>query len=696
MKLNAKVLSIFLIIVLLESSIQTSFLNISQQTLDHASMIKSAFATSNDDLQQIGIYGIFGLENMEKDTVATGAFIANSIVIKQDSVISKDSAFNRPKITWTSPSLDIQARPFAPIQLNFTSNPNIQSASIVISNQIGALITAPKTPIDANALQHLPITISIPPNTSSGWHNGTITLFANNIKLSNSFFLNILVPTITSQTVQTSTGNLTYIATPSSSPFFTNTYDVATYFTFTNGTTIPIRAYYDVFTNLSTITPVSLHASTSGSSNGLMSTYDYLKTVMNKMAVFNFWQSHEASATTQASTCTNYAMTYHFQSYPSTVSNDLDVAVSALHANQNPLIIRNDIYWSDVDKGSFDSNGNWVPNYDDTIIDNYFNNVITSGKNAMVILGVHSPPGKIAEKGTNIFRQTYEQYAYANAANAFINHTINRIKTLGALDRVQSWQIDNEPNTHPMLKSLFNGGILTKVVDWQTTSSALNLWSSTVKALDPGKPIIINVYQPSPQYVIPRALQTGMVFSIKPFDNLLSNNFASSQQLAANISIMGFDIYPDQWVNPFESLTSGFNGALLQVQNQFTDVQNNYAFSGRWGIVEMPSGPRTRIALAPPVTIHASDISNMISVARNTLINGQPPALIGLFQLRAPNDLVANLNLSNEYGLIKNSNGHTYSNFLASIKTSVVQNCPPPTGQLTVITKDGNDKPQMN
>jgi hypothetical protein len=626
------------------------------------------------------MYAPTGSINMDQGTQATGSFIANTVTIQQNSIINLDSAFGI-RITWIPSSLSVQAKPFAQTQLNFTSSANVTNVKVIVSSQISNLVTPSRTTltsINSTGLQNLLVTTSIPPGTTSGWHNGTISLSLNGNMLQNSFNMNILVPTITSQKIQTSTGNLTYIATPSSSPFFTNTYNVATYFTFTNGTTIPIRVYYDIFTNRSTTIPVSLHTSISESSNVFISTYDYFESMTNKI-LLDFWQPREAYAVIQAATCTNYGITYHFQSYPGTISNDLAVATSSLKAIQNPLIIRNDIFWSDVDKGSFDNNGNWVPKYDNSTIDNYFNNVIKSGKKSIVILGVHSPPGAIAAKGATIFGQTYAQYAYANAANAFIDHTISRIKTLGALDRVQYWQVDNEPNTHPMLKSSSNGGILTEVVDWQTTARALNLWSSTVKTLDSNRPIIINMYQASPQDIIPQALQnSNIVFSIKPFDNLLPSSFSSSQQLATSIGVMGFDIYPEQWITPPESLTSGFNEALLQAQNQFTDVQNGYAFNGRWGIVEMPSGPNSFALTSAPV--HASDISSMINATRNELISGQPPSLIGLFQLRAPNDLSLKSILpdfSNAYGLITNSNGQTNSDFFSAIQSSVVQNCPP-------------------
>ncbi len=645
----------------------------------------------------VNMYAPTGSIEMDQGTNATGAFIANTVTVQQDSVINLDSAFGS-KITWMPSSLNVEAKPDVPLNLNFTSTTSLQNVNVLISSQLTGIVVPSENvipTINQNVNQTLPVTILISPTITSGWHNGTVSLFSNGNQLQNSFNLNIFVPTVTSSVVQTSKGNFTNVATPSSSPFFTNTYDVATYFTFTNGTTIPLRVYYDVFTNSSTTIPVSLHLSTSKSSNLFMIAFDYFESIENKLSTFNIWKPHEASAITSESTCTSYAMTYHFNSYPTTISNDLAVATSALNANPNPLIIRNDISWGDVDKGSFNSNGNWVPQYDDTKIDNYFNNVITAGKTAIVILGVHSPPAAIAEKGTNFFGQPYAQYAYANAANAFINHTINRIKTLGALDRVQYWQLDNEPNLHPMLKSSTNDGIFGVVVDWQTTSTALNLWANTIKTLDPGSSIIINVYQVNPGDIIPQALQSsGQVFFQKPFDNLLPTTFASSPQLAGNIGIMGFDIYPDQWVNPLESITSGFNTALSQAQYQITDAQNNFAFSGRWGIVEMPAAPTSIFALTTSDLeadfLQSSDVSSMINTARNDLINGQPPALIGLFQLRAPNDLSRNSLFppyNNTYGLITDSSSQTNSAFYTAIQSSVVQNCPPPTGQLTVVKK---------
>jgi hypothetical protein len=392
-----------------------------------------------------------------------------------------------------------------------------------------------------------------------------------------------------------------------------------------------------------------------------------------------------------ASQCTQYGITYNDFRDLNTTSNDISVADNALSVSSgHPLIIRDGIHWNDTDHGYFLPNGTWIGNYtNDALIDNFFNK-LPAGVQAYVILDVEKPPQAIADQGNytvpGIGSQVYAQYNYKAAANAWITHVINRVKADGMLDRVAYWQIDNEPNIHPAVGILGVVGLLTGYADWKTTADSLQFWLGTVKSLDPGKPTVINVIQTA----------TPLQLLLYPFNDLLSNQTVG-QELSNNMSIMGFDIYPDQWAIPTISLGTAFNSALGYANSEITSAQNNFGFAGRWGIIEMAAGPKVPILLLPqPLpsvfatqNVTATDVANMINSARTIQLGGQYAALISLFQLRALDSGfgATKLPFNDAYGLISTTANKTNPDFLNAIKSSVVQNCPPPTGQLTVVKK---------
>ncbi|MBI3638714.1 MAG: hypothetical protein HY223_00170 [Thaumarchaeota archaeon] len=635
------------------------------------------------------IYSPNGDIRIGQNSNATGAFIGNTVRAESKSIITLDSVFGVvtiPKITWIPASLSVQAKPFGQAQLNFTANASATNVKVIVSSQISNLVTPTSTIIDkinSIGLNNIVVTTSIPPGTTTGWHNGTLSLSLNGNTLQNLFNMNIFVPTIDTRVVQTTSGNFTYIATPSLSPFFTNTYDVSTFFTFSNGTSVPVRTYYDVFTSQSTTTSVSYAESTSPTQSLFVSAFNYLESLANNFSLMNNQEvSAQTSSAATSATCTKYAFTYHFTP-TSNIENDLSVATNALNVDaQHPLIVRNDISWNVIDQGKV-VNGAWQHSaWNDAAIDSYFN-AIPPGKLAYVILGTHSPPSGIASEFLPQFQ---------GAANQFVQHTVNYIISKGYINKVAYWQVDNEPNMHALVNLELTQHGLAFVADWPTMASALNLWVSTVKSLDPNRQIIINMYQASPNDIIPPRLQDlGIIFTLEPLRDLLTSNPVTGTNLMNNVGIIGFDIYPDQWADPQESnpITNGFSEALSQTGSQLT-LATTDNFAGRWAVPEMAGGPKAVPSLTTISTISASDVSNMINLAVGASLNGAPPALVGLFQLTAPNVpffLISVPPYTDMYGLITTTTSSSQINtdFLNAEKSSIIQNCPQPTGQLTVI-----------
>jgi len=638
-------------------------------------IIKANFYTPNGEVR-IGA-----------SSTATGSFIGNTVRIEKNSVLNFGSAFALPNITWTPPFFSIQAKPSVPLTLNFTSDGQIQIASVIISNQLSGIITAPSSVsnISNGVLQQLPITITIPPGTTSGWHNGTITLSENSIALSNSFVLNILIPTVTTTTVPVSNGTYEYVQTPSYSPFFNNTSDVAVYFTFTNGTQVPLQTYYDVFPSGSVL-PISFVVPPN-SQNSIPISFNPLDMLTKILFPTKSSSIPEVSAvvgtTTPQNQCTNYGISYGFEKYTqSKITNDISVANTALSVNpNNPLIIRDDIRWRVVDSGQFASDGKtWLPNYNDHVIDNYFSK-LPSG-NVFVILSVQDPPHDIAVKGKiQGTDRTFAEFLYKNAANDFIAHTMSHITANNTEhNRVVYWQIDNEPNMHPVLTnkkfSFPIGNIFYS--DWRTTADATQFWLGTAKSLDPTRPTVINVYQTD---------LSALNFTYEPYRNLLASDHVIGQKLINNLGIMSFDIYPDQWSLGLQNVVIGFQNAMTLVKDQFTYSQSTFTFAGRWGIAEMAAGPKLPylgnfVFVTQNVT--PTDVSNMINITRTSQFGGQFPAFISLFQLRAldAGPLAKFYPFDDAYGLVSdtsqltNDGNNNTPNFLGSIEKSVVQNCP--------------------
>ena len=598
-------------------------------------------------------------------------------------------ARDTPTIIWSPSTIDVQASIFAPIQLNLTSDIAITDTTVNSSASIRDLVifqTNTSLKIPEGQLQSLWIALIIPPNTSSGWHNGTINISAHGATLSESINLNISVPTVYEESVELEEGNLTRIAIASLSPFFNDTYDVSLYFTSVNGTGALIKTFYDVYTVNGTE-----EEGLGGSSTALPIGLDE---------------------------CTQYAFK-HDQSYAfrteEEVGDDLAVAANALHNNtMNPLIIRTGINWNEVDKGKWnETTGEWIPKYEDDAIIRLFDNLIIQDSKAYVVLGVGAVPTNITDGritfslkeiifGAPDIEQVYAQYLYREEANGFINYTINKIKEIGAIDKVALWQIDNEPTQNPARDLIVVGGgispIVTKpIVDWRTTSEALSLWLNTTRTEDPDTPRVVNVFQAAPYWIVPEGLQAGeIIFTVEPFRNLLGEDPEDplAQELAQNIDIMGFDIYPDQWMRTslIDNVPMAFDDALEQAEIQYTKA-NAFGFTGRWALPEFPAGPKRPLNDDPAWSwldllpfspklyllsnITSSDVSDMLENVNNTSYFDGPPALVSFFQLRSPNSgpLSYAYPFHHAYGLINEASGEANTDFEDVISAAIEQDC---------------------
>ncbi len=636
-----------------------------------------------------------------------------------------------PRIEWDPSTINAQTAILMPLQLNFTSTQVVSEATVNASSSITDLVIfANTTLVDIlpDQVQTLRTELIIPPNVTSGWYNGTITMYRNGIEMPDPLSLNILVPTLYSETVEVSNGTVTKISTPSLSPFFNNTYDAIVYFTFPNGTDIVIDHYFDVFATNATEQLSSSQSSALVILGPFTAISDYFTSLIKDISRPWPWQMSEAYAQSAEvvtlDRCTEYSIKYS-QDYriedQSYINDDIAVAGDALNVDtiQHPLIVRTDVRWDQVDSGYFDlTTGEWVHNFTnlETVITDTFEKLIitdveeNSNNRAYIVLATSEPPEDIRRKAESLFPffsspiglsvdQTFAQYLYKEEANTFINQTINKIIELGYGSKVAYWQIDNEPTHHPARTvQVINTVPFTVAVftDWEKTSEALNLWLDTVETLDPATPRIINVNQASDQHFIPEEMEEiGFVFTLTPFINLLGADPGGElgEEMASKMTIMGFDIYPDQWVNYIPGPDGGnipqaYTDSLEALKYQYDIAKDEYDFAGRWGIAELAAGPKLPLwdLLDPIPDLYATDIlnpedvSDMIDLAKeNEFLPNDAPAIISLFQLRSLNagDFAKRWPFHDAYGIITDSSsaGSVNTDFLDAINSSVEQNC---------------------
>ncbi|HYL65725.1 MAG TPA: YncE family protein [Nitrosopumilaceae archaeon] len=181
----------------------------------------------------------------ENYTISTIEPVAKEIQANNTTIAST-------AIIWNPPSFSVGAFPGASLPLNFSSNQNLNGVLVNISNQLDWLVLQSGSAINIQqGDQTLPISLVILPNASSGWHNGTITFSVNGVQLHKQFYLNMLVPPTVSNIMQQNPyGEMVTVMSPSYSPYFNNTYDAAQYLIFKNGKVLPIRVFYDIFSNM--------------------------------------------------------------------------------------------------------------------------------------------------------------------------------------------------------------------------------------------------------------------------------------------------------------------------------------------------------------------------------------------------------------------------------------------------------------
>ena len=126
---------------------------------------------------------------------------------------------------------------------------DFQNATIVLSEEINDILRVVSEPSDLKTGEvYVPqVAFYLLPNTTSGWHNGTLSIAVLGEPLPENLKVNVLVPQITASTYEFGpNATMTTMVTPSYSPYFSNVVDVVTWLTY-NGTSILVRYDFDVF-----------------------------------------------------------------------------------------------------------------------------------------------------------------------------------------------------------------------------------------------------------------------------------------------------------------------------------------------------------------------------------------------------------------------------------------------------------------
>ena len=473
-------------------------------------------------------------------------------------------------IRWSQPWVTLQAREALPLHLSFVSAQSLSGASVVASPSLTGLLrlsSAGFSLISAGTNYSLTITVTIPLSTPSRWYNGTVSIRVGANSIPSSLVLNVFIPLRTLVTLDTPHGSFTDAVVKGSSPYFSNAYDLIEYAKLQNGTSRPFRTIYDALANFALVDPATP-----------VSAHEIV-TVQNG---------------------TNYLVTYHYTDTPSSnYKPDLATATAALKANQsNPLIVRVEIRWADVGAG---------PAYDFSEVDRVFTQVLQQNSQAYVTLATETPPPLLDQWINNV------------QADYFVGNVTNYIAMRGWMTRVAAWQVSSEPNLHPPFVKVG----LVSTVDYPTMATDLATFATTVRRNDPSnRPIVVNMYQAATSPLLSQTPTADL-----PWYNTLSANLVNGQQLASAINVMGVDLYPDQW-----GVSNATLGLVLSLQNstqEFQWAQLHVGFTGRWGIIEMPAGPRFD-ALGTQL-VQPSEVSRWINISRTT---APRPSMIGLSELR--------------------------------------------------------------
>jgi hypothetical protein len=163
------------------------------------------------------------------------------------------------------------------LPINFSSNMPIHNLTLILSDDLQDVVVIGKPHFDlvqANKVQQPQIFVMIGPNTTGGWHNGTIAAKADGKILKDQLELNIQVPKLIKslQSMQTGYdgGGIYRIVVPSYSPYFNDTVNIYTWFDLGNGTAFPhpYGTAYDAFFNASALPLIALSTDKENYSSG--------------------------------------------------------------------------------------------------------------------------------------------------------------------------------------------------------------------------------------------------------------------------------------------------------------------------------------------------------------------------------------------------------------------------------------------
>ena len=160
---------------------------------------------------------------------------------------SSHDSLNSTTITWNPKEMNYLATiTLFSLPANFTSTKSIQDVELVASDELKGLVNFDFAPelqvknVTANKVHRPLITVELGPNTTGGWHNGTISVSENGTLLPDPLKVNLLVPKLTK--VQIPGPNQTmiyYVMVPSFSPISNGSANIFSWYVLANGTQMP-------------------------------------------------------------------------------------------------------------------------------------------------------------------------------------------------------------------------------------------------------------------------------------------------------------------------------------------------------------------------------------------------------------------------------------------------------------------------
>jgi len=292
----------------------------------------------------------------------------------------------------------------------------------------------------------------------------------------------------------------------------------------------------------------------------------------------------------------SYMLTYHHFTFRSELQYDfkadLDLAADVLNTRERkePLIVRVDIFWKDVQV----KNQGLPSDFNFDKVKFIFEKVLRPNSTDMiyVILGTHQPANFAGVQESNRFR-------YPAEGARFVEEVIKYIQRQGWEERVYAWQVDNEPNIAKSLDVVTNPDLV-----YRTLAFWLKKVQSTI-SMD--RPTVIN------QYCV-----AGLAWT------QLGVTDSTNKELFSNLDIMGVDIYTDP-----PQFSGRFAECVSDMIRNLDYAKENFGYKGEWAIIEMPAGPR-HDADEGDIPI-AEEISKDLVTA---ILTNPSPVLIGFFQLK--------------------------------------------------------------